>query len=467
MQYHKIYRLLFLFSLTNKKAYHINMNILKKHKTQFYTCLFIGLIFLYTGSGYLSWLYHLMDYYDAFSTDLLSEVIGYLFQALGVWIFSLLINKNNKHLLSKESLIYITIIDLIFLLLSMIVPNKLLTVLLGYLMNLCHGLLAGYYLTKLSMIESYKASVFGIGYAIGSIGSYLISLIGDGSFLKDPRIFIIYVIVAFISILLNKEDHENIICTSSDVNHHTLLLASLLVVLLSVVKGTGFYFPAADLSQGVSLEFTRVFYAIGLILAGILSDKNRNYGAIACLCALIFPFLMLFLIREAVASSIVWIIGYIFYGFFIVYRVILFSDLSKDALYLAPLGLALGRIGDALGSLIGMLLTSQQICLFVLTTILFIITVIIFVKYYKQVYETVNEKYNDIDSLCHKYNISTREKEVLNLVLEGKTNIEISSELYISENTVKFHMKNLNKKFSVTSKQELIRKCKHILDVKD
>lgn len=52
--------------------------------------------------------------------------------------------------------------------------------------------------------------------------------------------------------------------------------------------------------------------------------------------------------------------------------------------------------------------------------------------------------------------LSPREKDVLNLLLEAKTNKEIAQELSISEYTVKTHVKNIYAKYDVTSRAELI-----------
>lgn len=119
------------------------------------------------------------------------------------------------------------------------------------------------------------------------------------------------------------------------------------------MKNVGFYFPTADLSAGnVSLEFTRAFYALGLVIAGFISDWNRKYGAICCIAALVFLFAMLVLLADVGTSVILWIIGYVFFGFFVVYRVIVFVDLAgkcESNLFLAGVGLMFGRAGGCDG----------------------------------------------------------------------------------------------------------------------
>ena len=51
--------------------------------------LLIFLCFLWTSSGYLSWLHRLMEFTSGIWVDLLTEVVGYLFQALGLLLFAL------------------------------------------------------------------------------------------------------------------------------------------------------------------------------------------------------------------------------------------------------------------------------------------------------------------------------------------------------------------------------------------
>jgi DNA-binding CsgD family transcriptional regulator len=54
--------------------------------------------------------------------------------------------------------------------------------------------------------------------------------------------------------------------------------------------------------------------------------------------------------------------------------------------------------------------------------------------------------------------LSKREKEVLTLVLQGKSNKQIASSLDITVRTVEFHLKNIYAKFQVGSRIELILK---------
>jgi DNA-binding CsgD family transcriptional regulator len=61
-----------------------------------------------------------------------------------------------------------------------------------------------------------------------------------------------------------------------------------------------------------------------------------------------------------------------------------------------------------------------------------------------------------LDSLVMEYNISKREREIMELILEGKSNKEIEGQLFISFNTVKNHIYNLYQKLGVNSRTQLM-----------
>ena len=52
--------------------------------------------------------------------------------------------------------------------------------------------------------------------------------------------------------------------------------------------------------------------------------------------------------------------------------------------------------------------------------------------------------------------LTDREQEVLRLILRGNSNKAIAAQLFITENTVKTHVKNIYSKYNVSSRAEII-----------
>ena len=65
-----------------------------------------------------------------------------------------------------------------------------------------------------------------------------------------------------------------------------------------------------------------------------------------------------------------------------------------------------------------------------------------------------------VDLVTDQTILSEREKQVLQLVLQGKTSNEIAAELFVSKNTIDTHRKNILKKTGAHSILELIQKVR-------
>jgi len=59
-----------------------------------------------------------------------------------------------------------------------------------------------------------------------------------------------------------------------------------------------------------------------------------------------------------------------------------------------------------------------------------------------------------------RYGLTSRESEVLELLLQGLGNREISERLFMSVNTLKFHLKNIYGKLGVHSRSEAMRRLR-------
>lgn len=445
-----------------------------KNKNAIYTCAIIGLCFLYTSSGYLIWLHHLMETFSPDMANLLSEVVGYLFQALGLGLFCACTKLCPQFLSGRNRFTLVCVINLVLIVTACSVQTTLLLILFGFLMNLFHGIVAGFYLQMLTgqHFRGQNAVIFGFGYAFGTIGSWILSLFQDGIILSEGDLFIIYGFNILIIALLNRQiQKESLKEVSSEarannlpaMNAQLLILATLCILMLSCTNSIGFCLPLSVFEEThVSLEFTRLFYVIGLALAGFINCRAPKYGGIACICALFFPFVELLLKGNSSLAIPLWCIGYVFFGFIAVYRVKLSIDIASERqalFFLAPAGLLIGRIGDALGALLGTLLHSLTLTLCIVAAILFITTMILSFAFFEKLYQPVPPS---LEAFFKHYDISSREQDVIHLIAENKTNKEIADLLYLSENTVKFHVKNILKKTECANRKELLEKLRHM-----
>ena len=68
--------------------------------------------------------------------------------------------------------------------------------------------------------------------------------------------------------------------------------------------------------------------------------------------------------------------------------------------------------------------------------------------------QALDEKGNASLNLSN-YNLTDRQKEIIELIRSGLTNKEIASKLFISENTVKYHLKIIYEILDIEHRTEL------------
>ncbi len=203
-----------------------------------------------------------------------------------------------------------------------------------------------------------------------------------------------------------------------------------------------------------------VFYGVGLVIAGLVSDKNCRYGAICCLAALAFPFGALALGSNMAGETIMWMLAYLFLDLWSVYRILVFSDISDRTGMpaLAVFGLLFGRLGEAAGTLGAELFSGTSLIL--ISSAVFVLVIGLFFVLYQKLYtlaanpEELEQK--RLTEYSARFAFSAREQEIFALIIQGMSNAEIAGTLYITESTVKFHIGNIFKKSGFTRRSELI-----------
>ena len=80
----------------------------------------------------------------------------------------------------------------------------------------------------------------------------------------------------------------------------------------------------------------------------------------------------------------------------------------------------------------------------------------------KEVYITRNENFVLDTSLISQLELSKRELEILNLLAQGHSNLEIAAKLFVSLSTVKTHIQNLFEKLDVKRRIQAVEKAKRL-----
>ncbi len=436
--------------------------------------ILIGLLFFLNSSQYLSWFYILPDYYDSFNVDFYGQFLGKIFQGLGIVFFCAYVKYSKSRMpriIELSSFLAINFLLTAFSIIS--TPDF--CIALGLLMNIAIGILYAWYVEltiEIVPTEEYGLS-FGLGIGLSCVFSYFLYKFNpDYTFVKSKYSLLLYAFISIITIIIFPINEE---CTNTDFTNETTddnysianpaLIRAIVFTFLavSIVNGLGYFQPSGDIATfHISVEVMRLFYTIGLVIAGFINDKSRKIGLILCLIALTFAFSMPLLRDNQTGVYITWIITYLLGGFISVCRAIVFLDIAirTKKSYIAPLGLFLGRIGEPIGMIMRFKLENNNAFLVLVLSLFFAITLILFALVFtKSFVPTATLEVDAVDYralFIDSHGLSTREIQILDEILAMKSNKEIAASLYITESTVKFHVKNLMKKTNCKNRNELI-----------
>jgi len=101
----------------------------------------------------------------------------------------------------------------------------------------------------------------------------------------------------------------------------------------------------------------------------------------------------------------------------------------------------------------------QMLNLLILADGMFLFVSII-VYTYQEIRDFYKNKNNftEVNQFCGNFNISKREKEVILLLLQGMNQRNIAENLFISQSTVKTHLRDIYSKCGTTSRFQLFHK---------
>ena len=431
----------------------------------------IAVCFLYSGSVYMSQSYRLIALFGEKTADLVTSVAFYLLQAAGIGLCLIGFRKKPR-LFGQRRLYAVSMVTgALCMALSLLTNSGLVLLVAGCLFHLHVGVWFFHYLTILSRLvpDGNQGLCFGSAYALASIGTYLLSLARAGSFLATHEIVAVYLVLCGLTTALVlsvgdpiPEPASPLLPNRQEYRRQQFHLLVPLVAIMTVLfaTGSGLYY-SLEVASGVNWALIRVFYALGLILAGVLMDRLRFAGEILTVASLVYPLVSFALIGDGMTSFAMLAVSYMLRGFITLFYIVSFTKpghTQRELLPLASLGLLISRAAEALISALLLSVRIPDLTLLLLSAACFLPLLLLFVIMQNRRYAPapLNEEQR-LALFSKRYNLTARELEVLRSLSNGLTDSEIAGQCFISRNTVRFHVSNLLKKTGAASRVDLVR----------
>jgi len=435
--------------------------MLNKNNLKYILVLAIG--FFWCSSVYLTQEQYLTNYASVEFVNIVELLFGSISMALGILFFGLLYRKNKN----------VRNVYIIFMILSIVSMISFFGTKNIYVMSVClcltclfgtAGFGAGYHfsLLGLNVEKEYRGRVFALGYGLGSIGTYLLILFPE-SFYSSINSLLIYIPILLLNLYLVlkktnliqiKEEKQ----TSSFKNYFIRIsIIVLAMALLSALSTDVIAIKTIDIAGGYGS--TRLYYCLGLLVAGFLTDKKNNLFEILTIVSFVVSLLAIILLNEGYSINLIAGLSYTFVAFFVLFRTMTFVNLidnKKNMIWASAFGLMYSRIMEGLMVLFeDKLINHYTILIIVITSSLSLVIVLYFLLYFQNNKMTENDA---VKNISVKYKLGTQEEKVLNLLIQGLSNQEIADELFVSINTIRNHVANIYKKTGM-KKKELKEKC--------
>lgn len=252
----------------------------------------------------------------------------------------------------------------------------------------------------------------------------------------------------------------------------------LFIILLTINSGLMFQFVGPAFAH---LEWlTSWYWAIPYIAAILIVKKlprtfNRTYILYVAVVMIGFSFIAFMGLDRSAVSY--FIINTLMLGAFGIYDLFWWSilgemlDMQGNPVKILGIGLTANVSGVLLGELIVKITfnNADKIPLIALSivgvTLMILPPLHKYLSNYLKNYELYNvfklkqeEMLKTAEHLMQYGDLTERECQIIELLLQGRTYKMIADELYLSENTIKTHIKNIYSKLAVRSKSELIQK---------
>lgn len=259
-------------------------------------------------------------------------------------------------------------------------------------------------------------------------------------------------------------------------------IALLYVFIATITITSGLMYTVINPAFSHNKILTSIYWAVPYIIAIYIlmnSPKkvNRAYVLYVAITLIGLSFLLFLILDRSWISYI--IVNTLMMSAFGVCDLFWWSiigellDYVKNPAKLLGLGLSANILGILIGSTLGTKVLNVSNGINSSITALLIVFIILIIlpflnKYLSLIiddniflfrfYNKAENADDDEIKLTNKYpNLTDRENEIVDLLLTGRTYKMIAEELYLSQNTIKTHIKNIYSKYNVNSKVELIK----------
>ncbi len=272
--------------------------------------------------------------------------------------------------------------------------------------------------------------------------------------------------------ILKNKPHNNI--------KNPLLLLCLFVFIITINSGLMYQVinPAFEHLTGLVSWYWAVPYIVALVIMRNLPMKAKRSRILYIGMAMIMGAFISFMLHQRNTSGYL-IVDTLMLGACGIFDLFWWSilgemmDYTDNPAQTFGIGLSANVLGVLLGGVLGMVVTSirlsgAEVAVIALTVVCVTLVMlpplnnqlVLLLKNhaYLAAYDNMSQsQQTDVVRQIKTLNpLTSREQEVLQLILSGKSNREIAGTLFISENTVKTHIRNIFSKYDVGSRAELI-----------
>ena len=260
------------------------------------------------------------------------------------------------------------------------------------------------------------------------------------------------------------------------------LLAFLFLFIVVITINSGLMYQVVNPAFAHFEWLTSWYWAIPyiaalLIMRNLPRKTNRTYILYVAIAMIGFSFIAFTGLGRSAMSYLV--VNTLMLGAYGIYDLFWWSilgemlDFHKNPAKVLGIGMSANVLGVLLGGLIGNAISSGETQMFhstLLALAVVCVTLALLPPLHKRLSSLLKDhaylvmfseisavEQDRINGRFAKFaSLSERESQVTSLLLKKKTYKEIAGELYISENTVKYYVKNIYSKFNIQSRTELI-----------